>query len=129
MRLGRVGVWSGAFAVARAADARPAVREIEWLGYDTLWYSEGLGTRESFSNAAVLLAATERIRIASGIANIWGRDAVAAANAARVLADAFDGRYLLGLGGSHPRQVDPRGHTYAKPISVMRFIESVGNLV
>jgi probable F420-dependent oxidoreductase len=118
-RLGRVGVWIGAFTVAPAAEARPAARELEELGYDTLWYPEGLGTRESFTNAAVLLAATERIRIASGIANIWGRDAVAAANAARVLGDAFDERYLLGLGVSHPRQVDPRGHRYERPVARM----------
>jgi len=71
MRLGAIGVWCGAFTVASAAEARPAAREIEALGYDTLWFPEGLGTRESFTNAAVLLAATDRIRIASGIANIW----------------------------------------------------------
>jgi len=120
MRLGTIGAWLGALTVAPAAEARPAVREIEALGYDTLWFPEGLGTRESFSNAAVLLAATERVRIASGIANIWARDAVSAANAARVLSDAFDDRYLLGLGVSHPRQVDPRGHTYRRPVATMR---------
>ena len=119
VQLGRVGVWSGAFTVAPAAEARWAAREIDELGYDTLWYSEGLGTRESFANGAVLLATTERVRIASGIANIWGRDAVAAANAARVLADAWDDRFLLGLGVSHPRQVDPRGHRYEKPVARM----------
>ena len=119
MQLGRLGVWIGAFTVAPAADARPAAREIEELGYDTIWYPEGLGTRESFTNGAVLLAATERILIASGIANIWARDAVAAANAARVLADAFDDRFLLGLGVSHPRQVDPRGHRYERPVAHM----------
>ena len=119
VRLGPIGVWVPAFTVRPAAEARPAAREIERLGYDTLWYSEGLGTRESFSNGAVLLAATERIRVASGIANIWGRDAVSAANAARVLADAFDDRFLLGLGVSHPRQVDPRGHRYEKPVARM----------
>jgi probable F420-dependent oxidoreductase len=114
-----VGVWIGAFSVALSAEARPAAREIEHLGYDTLWYSEGLGTRESFTNGAVLLGATERIRVASGIANIWARDAVSAANAARVLSDAFDDRFLLGLGVSHPRQVDPRGHRYEKPVARM----------
>jgi probable F420-dependent oxidoreductase len=119
VKLGPIGVWSGAFAVAPAAAARPAARELEELGYDTLWYSEGLGTRESFTNGAVLLAATGRIRVASGIANIWGRDAVAAANAARVLTDAWDDRFLLGLGVSHPRQVDPRGHRYEKPVARM----------
>jgi probable F420-dependent oxidoreductase len=119
VQLGRIGVWIGAFAVAPAAHARPAARELDELGYDTLWYSEGLGTRESFANGAVLLAATDRIRVASGIANIWGRDAVSAANAARVLADAFDDRFLLGLGVSHPRQVDPRGHRYERPVARM----------
>src|SRR5262249_9939660 len=102
MQLGKVGVWIGAFTVAPAADARPAAREIEELGYDTLWYPEGLGTRESFTNGAVLLGATERIRVASGIANIWARDAVSAANAARVLAASFGDRFLLGLGVRQP---------------------------
>ena len=120
MRLGRIGVWIGAFAVAPASEARAAAGEIEALGYDTLWYPEGLGTRESFTNGAVLLAATDRIRVASGIANIWARDAVSAANAARVLSDAFEDRFLLGLGVSHPRQVDPRGHTYRRPVATMR---------
>jgi probable F420-dependent oxidoreductase len=128
VQLGSVGVWSGAFTVAPAAEARPAVREIEALGYGTLWYSEGLGTRESFANGAVLLAATERIRVASGIANIWARDAVSAANATRVLADAFDDRFLLGLGVSHPRQVDPRGHRYQKPVARMSaYLDAMDN--
>jgi probable F420-dependent oxidoreductase len=120
MELGEIAVWVAGFVVADAADARPAAREIERLGYDTLWYPEGLGTREAFTNGAVLLGATERIRVASGIANIYGRDAVSSANAARVLADAFEDRFLLGLGVSHPRQVDPRGHRYEKPVIRMR---------
>ena len=126
MKLGRIGVWVPAFAMAPAAEARPAAREIEALGYDTLWYPEGLGTRESFTNAAVLLGATEGIRVASGIASIWGRDGVTAATAARVLADAFDDRFLLGLGVSHPRQVNPRGHRYQKPLVRMRgFLDAM----
>jgi probable F420-dependent oxidoreductase len=119
IQLGKVGVWIAAFTVAPAVEARPAAQEIERLGYDTIWYPEGLGTRESFTNAGVLLAATDRIRVASGIANVWGRDGVTTANAARVLADAYDDRFLLGLGVSHPRQVDPRGHRYHKPVAHM----------
>src|SRR4029078_10261159 len=99
---------------------RPPLRELESRGYETLWYPEGLGTRESFTNAAVLLGATDRIRVCSGIANIWARDAVSTANAARVLADGFDDRFLLGLGVSHPRQVDPRGHRYRRPLATLR---------
>jgi len=119
MQLASIGVWLGVFGVAPAEQARPAAREIEELGYPMIWFGEGLGTRESFTNAGVLLAATERLRVASGIVNIWGRDPVAAANAARVLADAYDDRYLLGLGVSHPRQVDPRGHRYERPVERM----------
>jgi probable F420-dependent oxidoreductase len=115
-----LGIWLGAFAVAHADEARAAAQEIEQLGYGTLWYPEGLGTRESFTNGSVLLGATARIRVASGIANIWARDAVTTANAARVLSDAYDDRFLLGLGVSHPRQVDPRGHTYTRPVAAMR---------
>jgi probable F420-dependent oxidoreductase len=126
MRLDPIGAWCAAFTVAPADEGRAAVREIEGLGYGTLWYPEGLGTRESFTNAAVLLAATEQIRVCSGIANIWARDAVSTANAARVLADAFDDRFLLGLGVSHPRQVEPRGHRYRRPVATMRaYLESM----
>jgi probable F420-dependent oxidoreductase len=123
---GPFGVWTGAFAVASSAVSRPAAAEIEQLGYGCIWYPEGLGTRESLTNAAVLLGATDRIRVASGITNIWGRDPVAAANAARVLDDAFAGRFLLGLGVSHPRQVDPRGHVYSRPVARMRaYLDSL----
>lgn len=119
-RIGRIGAWVGNFTMASAAEARPAVAEIDRLGYGALWYPEGLGTRESFSNGALLLAASERMLIASGITNIWGRDPVSSANAARVLSDGFDDRFLMGLGVSHKRQVDPRGHAYGKPVATMR---------
>jgi probable F420-dependent oxidoreductase len=120
VELGRTGAWLGGLAVAPAVAARAAAREMEQAGYTCLWSPEGLGTREAIANASVLLAATERIRVASGIANIWARDAVAAACAARVLDDAWDGRFVLGLGVSHPVQVDPRGHRYARPVATMR---------
>ena len=39
---------------------------------------------------------------------------------------AFDDRYVLGLGVSHPRQVDPRGHRYQRPVATMRaFLDSM----
>jgi probable F420-dependent oxidoreductase len=87
-----------------------------------------MGVRESFSNAAVLLGATERIVVASGIANVWARDAIAASSASRTLNDSFDDRFLLGLGVSHPPQVDPRGTTtYLKPVAKMReYLEQIG---
>ena len=120
-RLGTWGAWIGALTAVPASLGRPTAQRVEAAGFPTLWYPEGMGVRESFSNAAVLLGATEQILIASGIANVWARDAIAAASASRTLNDSFDGRFLLGLGVSHPPQVDPRGTTtYLKPVAKMR---------
>ncbi len=120
-RIGTWGAWVGALTAVPAAIGRPTAAAAEAAGYSCLWYPEGMGVRESFSNGAVLLGATERILVASGIANVWARDAVSSASASRTLNDSFDNRFLLGLGVSHPPQVDPRGlTTYLKPVSKMR---------
>jgi probable F420-dependent oxidoreductase len=58
--------------------------------------------------------------IASGIANIWARDAAAMANGGRTLAEAWPGRFILGLGVSHAPLVKMRGHDYDKPLTAMR---------
>ena len=118
--LGRVGVWSSALVLAPAAEMREAAAEIEELGFGALWMPEGLGTKESLSSAALVLSATRRATVCTGIANVWARDPVAMATGARTLADAFPGRFLLGLGVSHRQQVDPRGHRYEKPVAHMR---------
>ena len=44
-------------------------------GTSALWFGEAPGGKEAFTRAATLLAATESLVIATGIASIWGRDA------------------------------------------------------
>ncbi|MFI6323280.1 LLM class F420-dependent oxidoreductase [Nonomuraea sp. NPDC050556] len=117
---GRIGVWHGLFTRAPAREVRAAAVEIENLGYGTLWLSEAPGTKDPYAGAAVMLAATERIAVGTGIANIWARDATATAAASATLAEAFPGRFILGLGVSHGTIVTSRGHDYAKPLSAMR---------
>ncbi|MFJ6747452.1 LLM class F420-dependent oxidoreductase [Streptomyces sp. NPDC091266] len=118
-RLGRVGVWHGGIGRVPSGTARQAAAEIERLGYGALWFGEGPGS-EAVAHASLMLSATERITVATGIANIWVRDASAAHAAAHILAEAYDGRFLLGLGASHAPLVDMRGHTYAKPLAAVR---------
>jgi probable F420-dependent oxidoreductase len=118
--LGRVGVWSFALEAQSAADERDAAFEIESLGYPAIWIPEATDSREAFSHAAWLLASTQRATIATGIANIWARDAVAAANGSRMLADAYPARFVLGLGVSHAPSVARRGVEYRGPYSRMR---------
>jgi probable F420-dependent oxidoreductase len=118
--LGRVGVWSFALDAQSAAEERDLAAEIESLGYGAIWFPESVDSREAFSHAAWLLAGTERAVVATGIANIWARDAVAMANGWRLLSDAYPGRFLLGLGVSHATSVARRGGTYERPVSSMR---------
>src|SRR3712207_1289132 len=72
---GRVGVWATFDAVSSARGV-DAARELEELGYSTLWMPEGLG-RDPFVTAALLLSNTSRLRLATGIANVYARDAMA----------------------------------------------------
>ena len=119
-RLGQVGIWTIDLDRLPAAASRDYVRALESLGFQALWIGEGLGSREAFANAGVLLATSQRLIIATGIANIWARDAIAMANGARTLVDAYPDRFLLGLGVSHAPTVTTRGQTYAKPVEHMQ---------
>ncbi len=118
--LGRVGVWSFALEAQSAAAEREAVAEIEALGYPAIWVPESVGSKEIFGHAGLMLSATEKVMVCSGIANIWARDPVAMANGARTVADAYPGRFLLGMGVSHAPSVARRGGEYVKPWSHMR---------
>jgi probable F420-dependent oxidoreductase len=125
-RLGRVGVWLGLLGWQPAAVEREAVAEIEELGYGALWLSEAHTNKESLSHAAIILAASSRITVATGIANIWVRDATAMTAGANGIAEAFPGRFVLGIGVSHPPQLAPRGLEYRRPVAQMRtYLEAM----
>ena len=119
-RLGRVGVWSFALESLPAAEEREAVAEIESLGFGAIWIPEAVESREVFGHAAWILSSTERVVVASGIANIWARDPSAMANGWRMLSDAYPNRFVLGIGVSHPSSVARRGGSYERPYSAMR---------
>lgn len=119
IRPGRIGLFAGSLAGQPAAVQREVVAEMDRLGYGTLWYQEAVG-RESFAQAAIYLSAGTRIVVASGIANIYARDPQAMSAGGRTLAEAWPGRFILGVGVSHGPPVTARGHDYTKPFSAMR---------
>ncbi|HET7699306.1 MAG TPA: TIGR03620 family F420-dependent LLM class oxidoreductase [Candidatus Limnocylindria bacterium] len=121
-RLGPIGAWSFDVERLAAADARRYAQDLEALGIPVLWIPESLGSKEIFAHASLLLAATERLVIASGIANIWARDPVAMANGQRTLSEAYPDRFLLGLGVSHAPVLKVRGQgvAYERPVEHMR---------
>lgn len=117
--LGRVGIWSFALQRLAARDEIAAARQYEGQRFPSLWIPESLGSKDVMAHAALLLAGTERIALATGIANIHARDPMAMANGARALGDAFPGRFVLGIGVSHAPSVQTRGGDYGKPLEQM----------
>src|SRR3990172_6227839 len=116
--LGRVGGFGWPFVTDPASEGRAAARPLEQIGYGALWFPESRG-REAFTTASLLLEATEQIVVATGIANIWARDPMAAAAGALSLAESSGGRFVLGLGVSHAPSVARRGHEYQRPLQRM----------
>lgn len=115
-----VGIWTSAHELEAPTAHGGIAAELEELGYAALWFPESWG-RESFTSASLLLSATTTLTVVTGIANIWGRDAVAAVNASRTLNAAFRDRFVLGLGVSHQPLVERlRGHTYVSPLAHMK---------
>jgi probable F420-dependent oxidoreductase len=117
---GTVGIWTATHESLPPGRSGEIASELESLGYSALWIPEAWG-REAFTNSSLLLSKTSTIKIATGIANIWARDAVNASNAARTLNAAYGDRFILGLGVSHLPLVERmRGHRYATPLQAMR---------
>jgi probable F420-dependent oxidoreductase len=118
-RLGRVGVWTGQLDYASADTVREAAREVEAAGYRAIWTGEAVG-REVLTAAQLLLAATDSLVVATGIANIWARDALATAAGQLALGEAYPDRFVLGIGVSHKPLLDVRGEDYRTPLTFMR---------
>jgi probable F420-dependent oxidoreductase len=117
--IGRVGIWYGGIDALPTPEARRAAQLVEELGFGALWVAEAVG-RDPFVSSAVLLAATEKLPLATGIANIYARDPMTMAAGQKTLAEAFPGRFLLGIGVSHGHLVaGVRKHDYSKPYSHM----------
>jgi probable F420-dependent oxidoreductase len=117
---GPVGLWTAALDALEPAAAAEQVAALDEQGWDALWFGEAYG-REAFTAAALYLGASRRLAVATGIASIYGRDAVAANAAGRLLQALHPGRFVLGLGVSHAPLVERmRGHAYGRPLTAMR---------
>lgn len=120
LELGPVGLWTFHLDLLPVPRAQEVVAELDGLGYGAVWIPEAMG-RDPLVHAALLLQASERIVVATGIANIWNRTAMAMSAAQRTLTSAFPDRFLLGLGVSHGPMVEGfLGERYERPLTKMR---------
>jgi probable F420-dependent oxidoreductase len=119
MDLGRVGLWTFQLDMQPMAAAQEAMSELDELGFGAVWVPEAVG-REPFANAALLLSASRRIVVATGIASLHARTALTMQAGWKTLTEAFPDRFLLGIGVSHQPMVEGvHGGTYDKPYSTM----------
>ena len=125
MKVGKLGVWASTESMS-ATDAAAFARRVENWGYGALWLPEAVG-RDVLVHASWLLANTDSLIVATGIANIYARDAAAMAAGQLTLAEQSGGRFLLGMGVSHAPFIEGvRGHTYEKPLGKMRaYLEAM----
>ncbi|MCU1696898.1 MAG: hypothetical protein JWR34_2961 [Mycobacterium sp.] len=121
-RLGPVGPYLPlGFTSAPPIDLqRTAVGRLERAGFRTVWTNEVIGGKDALVQLAVLLAATERMAFGTGIANIWARQPQTMHAAAAMLAQAYPGRLVLGLGVGFPEQAASAGHEFGRPLATMR---------
>jgi probable F420-dependent oxidoreductase len=101
------------------AELEAYARRLEDLDYDSVWVTEFTG-RDPYSTAAHVLARTERIKVATGIANVYSHDAIVAAQNRQTLAEFSGGRFVLGLGVSHPPMAQMHGLEWEPPLRKMR---------
>lgn len=117
--LGKLGLWTFQLDMQPMKEAQRAAAAIEELGFGAVWVPEAVG-REPFASCGLLLSATEKLIMATGIASLHARSAMTMAAGQKTLTEAFPDRFLLGIGVSHQPAVEGfHGASYGKPYSNM----------
>ena len=86
-------------------EAEELVRRAEAAGYTDLWSGETNGP-DGFTPLALAAAWTDRVRLGTGVVGVFTRGPALLAMEAAALADASDGRFVLGIGASSDRIVE-----------------------
>ena len=128
MNLGRIGLWTADFDLQPMAKAQEAIAQVEEMGYGAVWVPEAV-IREPFASTALLLSATKKMVLATGIASLHARTAQTMQAGWKTLTEAFPDRFLLGIGVSHAPMVQGvhKGN-YDKPYSTMvEYLHAMDN--
>ena len=114
--LGRIGIWSAELRHGDPGEVADAAAELDELGFGALWIP-GEASGNVLGQVDLLLGATRRATIATGILNIWMHDPKDVGTWWRALPAEHSERFLLGLGVSHGAII---GEAYAKPLTAMK---------
>ena len=101
-------------------DCQELARRAEDLGYESVWLPEG-HSRDAFTSLAAMALSTQRIKLGTGIIQVFARTASNTAMAASGMAALSGGRFILGLGVGHGPNVESwDGVPFKQPITRLR---------
>jgi F420-dependent oxidoreductase-like protein len=113
----KVGYHLGYWDSGPPPGALDTVKEVEALGYDSVWTAEAYGS-DCLTPLAWWGASTTRLRLATNLLQISARTPTATAMAALTMDHLSGGRFVLGLGVSGPQVVEGwYGQPYPKPLA------------
>ena len=112
------------------SDGIELVRYAESKGFDAVWQADSRLVRDAVVPMAAFGATTDRIKIGSGVVDIWTRNAARLASTFSTLDDLAPGRMICGLGAWWDPLASKVGVDRAKPLRVMReVVEAVRGLL
>ncbi len=109
-----IGIWAPGLRYGDPDQIPSAAAELEDLGYSALWIPDMGGP--TFEAVDVLLQATKRVTVATGVLNIWAYTPAEVAAWWHALPVAQQQRLLLGVGISHGLVI---GERWQKPLATM----------
>jgi 5,10-methylenetetrahydromethanopterin reductase len=105
-------------------------RRAEETGFDSVWVAETRMTRDGIVPAAALAGATDRIRVGTGIVNVYTRGPVLLAVTFATLDEIAPGRIVMGLGTGSPRVLAAQGVAFERPLRRLReYVEAIRPLL
>ncbi|HEX6340461.1 LLM class F420-dependent oxidoreductase [Umezawaea sp.] len=114
LALGDYGVWSRAGLWEREGDA---AAELEELGYGALWLGGSPGG--DLDAVTAVLRTTRALPVATGIVNVWSEPAERLSATFRRIDGEHPGRFLVGVGASHPEAVSQYEKPYDKLVGYL----------
>ncbi|MGI9335632.1 MAG: LLM class flavin-dependent oxidoreductase [Gammaproteobacteria bacterium] len=105
----------------------PAVPEMvalaqlaEGCEYESVWVAETRIMRDAMVPCAAIALGTSRLKVATGIVNVYTRGAVLNAVSFVSLEEIAPGRIIMGLGPGSPLVLEPQGYAFDKPVTRLR---------
>ena len=106
-------------------DGMTYVRYAEERGFEAVWQAESRLVREATIPLAAFAAVTERIKVGTGVINLWTRNVGLMAATFVTLDDLAPGRVLLGIGAWWEPLASKVGVDRRKPLQAMREVVEV----